>query len=627
MKVLSWVFLTAAVTLTASGQEWQSSRVFVDPVTDRLEYTRDGAGNRIPDFSYAGFRGGVEAPPTVPAVRSLTPVAGDNTPRIQAVLDTIAALTPDSRGIRGALLLAPGTYEIHGTLRITGSGVILRGSGDGADPAFNTILLGKGDSPHQRTVLVAGGGSSTHWKEAVSGTTTAILDDTVHVGAQRFRVANPAPFAVGDNIILYHPCTAAWLTAIDSGGTHYTEPGAEPGVDVPWAVNSQPIAYNRFITAIHADTISIDAPLFNPFVRSLSAATIYKYARTGLRTLIGIEHLRIDIETAGGTDENHAWDAIEMSLVEDCWITSCTALHFGQAGFVTRTATRVTIDSCKALDPVSVITGERRYNFNMYDGSQLILVSNALATEGRHDFVSNGASWTSGCVFVDCRSERAHASSEGHRRWTTGFLYDNVVFASANVSLVLALYNRGNYGTSHGWAIAHSVAWRCDAGGKTIVVQQPPTGQNYAIGCFGVVTGVKPPAPFAEPEGFIEGTDRPGLVPRSLYRAQLAERLSGPTGIDQGERAPLPEQPELLPAYPNPFNGSTSIGYTLAFPGMVRLSIVDLLGREVALLVHGTSAAGLHRVQWEAGEHASGVYLCRLETGTAVRSTKVMLLR
>jgi len=54
---------------------------------------------------------------------------------------------------------------------------------------------------------------------------------------------------------------------------------------------------------------------------------------------------------------------------------------------------------------------------------------------------------------------------------------------------------------------------------------------------------------------------------------------------------------------------------------------VDLLGREVALLVHGTSAAGLHRVQWEAGERASGVYLCRLETGTAVRSTKVMLLR
>jgi hypothetical protein len=627
MKVLSWVSLLATVVLTACGQEWHSSRVVVNPVSGRLEYTADGAGNRIPDFSHAGYKGGVEAPPVVPAVRSLTPITGDNTARIQAALDTIAALTPDGRGIRGALLLAPGLYEIHGTLRISGSGVVLRGAGDGADPAFNTILLGKGDTPHQRTILVAGGGNSTRWKEAVSGTTTAILDDTVHVGARRFRVANPAPFAAGDNIILYHPCTAAWLTAIDSGGSHYTEPGAEPGVDVPWTVNSQPIAYNRFITAVHADTISVDAPLFNPFVRSLSAATIYKYARTGVRTSIGIEHLRIDIETAGGTDENHAWNAIEMSLAEDCWITSCTALHFGQAGFVTRTATRITIDSCKALEPVSVITGERRYNFNMYDASQLILVSNALATEGRHDFVSNGASWTSGCVFLDCRSEGAYASSEGHRRWTTGFLYDNVVFTSANVPLVLGLYNRGHYGTSHGWAIAHSVAWRCDVGSRTIIVQQPPTGQNYAIGCTGVVTGLKPPAPFAEPEGFIEGTNRPGLVPRSLYRAQLAERLTGPTGIDRGEAAPLPRQPELLPAYPNPFNGSTTIGYALTGPDVIRLSIVDLLGREVALLVHGKSDAGLHHVQWEAGKHASGVYLCRLETARAVRGVKVMLLR
>jgi hypothetical protein len=346
-----------------------------------------------------------------------------------------------------------------------------------------------------------------------------------------------------------------------------------------------------------------------------------------LCTNIGIEHLRIDIETAGGTDENHAWNAIAMSLVEDCWIRKCTALHFGHAGFITQTATRITIDSCSAFEPISIITGERRYNFDMSDASQLVLVSNALATEGRHDYVSNGASWTSGCVFLDCRSERAHASSEGHRRWTTGFLYDNVVFTSANVSLVLGLYNRGNYGTSHGWAIAHSVAWRCDVGTRTIIVQKPPTGQNYAIGCTGVVTGAKPPAPFAEPEGFIEGTNRAGLVPRSLYRAQLEERLGHPTGTGRNEASPLPQEFRLLDPFPNPFNGSTSIAYALADPETIRLSIVDILGREVALLTEGRMGAGMHRVQWEPRAQASGIYLCRLETGRSTYSTKVMLLR
>jgi hypothetical protein len=624
-QLICGILLFSAAALY--GEEWQSSRVRVDPSTGRLVYISDSAGNRIPDFSYAGYKGGGVDPPAVPVARTLSPAAGDNTARIQAVLDTIALLAPDSRGMRGALLLSAGVFEIHGTLRLSGSGVVLRGMGDGADPTGNTILVGKGNIPAQRTIIVAGSGSSSRWKEAVSGTTTSILDDTVRVGERRFRVANPAAFAAGDNIVIYHPCTGAWLAAIDSGGSHYTESGAEAGVDVPWTVNSQPILYNRFITAIRGDTITIDAPVFNPLVRALSSAYIYRYARTGLRTNIGIEHLRIDIETAGGTDEDHAWNAIELSLVEDCWVTSCTALHFGQAGFVTRTATRITMDSCKALEPVSVITGERRYNFNMYDGSQLILVRNALTTEGRHDYVSNGASWTSGCVFLDCRSEGTHASSEGHRRWTTGFLYDNVVFRSAHVSLVLGLYNRGHYGTSHGWGIAHSVAWNCDVGDRTLIVQQPPTGQNYAIGCTGVVTGVKPPAPFLEPEGFIEGTNRPGLVPVSLYRAQLRDRLENPVAVGRSETAPLPEECRLMSAFPNPFNGSTSIGYTIPAPGNVRITIVDLLGREVDILSDGRAEAGVHRVNWEAGAYASGVYVCRLQTGQTVQTAKIMHLR
>ncbi|NEE02439.1 CBM96 family carbohydrate-binding protein [Phytoactinopolyspora halotolerans] len=55
-----------------------------------------------------------------------------------------------------------------------------------------------------------------------------------------------------------------------------------------------------------------------------------------------------------------------------------------------------------------------------------------------------------------------------------------------------------------------------------IVVQQPPTAQNWAIGCAGTVTGV---GAFDHPPGKIEGANQPGLTPASLYRAQRQQRL------------------------------------------------------------------------------------------------------
>ena len=116
----------------APGQ-WQSSRVFYSG--GRLTYAVDAAGNRIPDYSYAGYKYSEAALPNVPEVLRLSPAAGDNTARIQQALDQVGARTPDANGIRGALVLSPGTYEIRGTVRVNRSGVVLRGAGDGGASA------------------------------------------------------------------------------------------------------------------------------------------------------------------------------------------------------------------------------------------------------------------------------------------------------------------------------------------------------------------------------------------------------------------------------------------------------------------------------------------------------------
>src|SRR5690606_24640145 len=84
----------------------------------RLEYAPDYLGNRIPDYSHAGYRGGGVPIPDVPVVRVLEPVPGDNTARIQAAINELAAMPLDENGFRGAILLKRGTYEIAGTLHI-----------------------------------------------------------------------------------------------------------------------------------------------------------------------------------------------------------------------------------------------------------------------------------------------------------------------------------------------------------------------------------------------------------------------------------------------------------------------------------------------------------------------------
>jgi len=633
MMRLLW-FEILLVCASVAQPRWQSAIVYYG-ADSLLHYVRDAAGNCIPDFSYAGYRGGLEQIPEIPVVRRIQPIAGDNTTHIQSAIQEVGNLPPDANGWRGALLLEAGRYEVRGTIYLNFSGVVLRGVGDGEDTLTSTILWGRGDSPHQRTILVAGGGGTTKWADKVQGTQTNITSDTILVGERAFDVANSAPFRVGDNIIIYHPCTEAWLQAIDYGGTHTGESGAEPD-DVPWAVGSQPLVFNRYITAIDGNRISIDAPLFNTLIKTLAQSYIYKYARAGLKTRIGIENLRIDIETSGGVDENHAWQALDLFLIEDAWVANCTFLHFGQSGIRCNTASRITISNCRALDPVSLIEGERRYNFNIYTASQQILFKECHATNGRHHYVSNGTTWTSGCVFLDCTSAGAYTSSEGHRRWSMGLLWDNHVEqdgprAGLNPRL-LGLYNRGYYGTSHGWGVAHSVAWNCDVANGDLIVQKPPTAQNYAIGCYGAhITGNQPWAPFAEPEGYVEGSNRALIEPRSLYLAQLEERRRQNLTV-VGAKSTMPSAIRVCYSYPNPFNNSTNIVMELAGPADVTIQIYDFRGQRVRRFTLPHRPAGMVQAPWDGSDDnrhrlASGVYLGIVTAGTQRIPVKLLLLK
>lgn len=90
----------------------------------------------------------------------------------------------------------------------------------------------------------------------------------------------------------------------------------------------------------------------------------------------------------------------------------------------------------------------------------------------------------------------------------------------------------------------------------------------------------------------------------------------------------VPDRTELLPNYPNPFNPSTTIQYTLADPGAVRLEVYTITGQRVAVLVdEAGQTAGRHSVVFDAGHLASGLYLYRLQAGSTIQTRKMMLIK
>ncbi|MYE05248.1 MAG: T9SS type A sorting domain-containing protein, partial [Bacteroidetes bacterium SB0662_bin_6] len=88
-----------------------------------------------------------------------------------------------------------------------------------------------------------------------------------------------------------------------------------------------------------------------------------------------------------------------------------------------------------------------------------------------------------------------------------------------------------------------------------------------------------------------------------------------------------PEEVSLGQNYPNPFNPETAIRYALPKTGEVRLTVYDLLGHEVAMLVDGLQSAGFHTVRFDGSGLPSGPYVYRLQAGNRIFTRTMILLK
>ena len=88
-----------------------------------------------------------------------------------------------------------------------------------------------------------------------------------------------------------------------------------------------------------------------------------------------------------------------------------------------------------------------------------------------------------------------------------------------------------------------------------------------------------------------------------------------------------PTTVQLLEAYPNPFNPSTTFSFTIPQSSLINLSVYNLLGREIVTLVNEKRAAGTYTEQWDAAGLPSGVYFYRMRAGDFVETKKLVLVR
>ncbi|MGH2574123.1 MAG: T9SS type A sorting domain-containing protein, partial [Ignavibacteria bacterium] len=89
----------------------------------------------------------------------------------------------------------------------------------------------------------------------------------------------------------------------------------------------------------------------------------------------------------------------------------------------------------------------------------------------------------------------------------------------------------------------------------------------------------------------------------------------------------IPERHYLYQNYPNPFNPNSKIKFQISKLGYVELTVFDILGREVAVLVNEELKAGTYEVYFDGTNFTSGVYFYRLEAGDYTETRKMVLVK
>jgi hypothetical protein len=251
--------------------------------------------------------------------------------------------------------------------------------------------------------------------------------------------------------------------------------------------------------------------------------------------------------------------------------------------------------------------------------------------------VATGFASLEGTAFASTEGLGILRSVNGGKSWTKAF--DSLDVTS--LSGIVARGGRLIAGASGGPRISddQGLTWKLSATGMVGIAPTALTvygnlifattsasglyvSTDNAVTWHAVGQGLPPTAVLAV---ITDGTDvYVGTALAGIWRRPLSEVLSFPPA-PAGE--PLAGDGILSQNYPNPFNPSTVIHYRLAADNHVTLTVYDVLGREVALLVNEREDAGAHTVRFDGSGRAAGCYFYRVVAGTQIETRKMLLVK
>jgi hypothetical protein len=472
----------------------------------KLVYKVLPTGERIMDFSHAGYMGGGVALPAVPVRESVEPSGGDDTARIQAAIDAVSALHLKN-GSRGAVLLAPGVYPCSRTLTIAADGVVLRG---GASRGNNRSTIKMVGSPHNAITVARKGG-----ERPVEGFRTRVADAYFPAGTTRLTVADATGFGPGDTISIRKTVTAEWVKFMGMDDL------VRDGKPQTWLAPGRVLATERTITAVDGKTITLDVPLSDSYDARFAGpqgTAVVKIKRVWL-TQVGVEHLHVESPPQAIEHTRPHFTALRITG-QDCWARDvlCDETMTSIAVHGRRITLREVFVNRKARAQGASRPGE------IEPGATQTLVDRCGVTADNVWFAWTGSTTPGPLVLLNCTFQ-GDSRTESHHRWATGMLYDSCKAPDGSFEF----RNRGSMGSGHGWSMGFGVVWNCTA--KEYIVQRPPGSANWLIGSIG--TSRLSPRPFGQgpnlPEGIVDSQGM-HVDPPSLYLAQLAERL-GPQAL------------------------------------------------------------------------------------------------
>lgn len=513
----------------------------------------DGQGRFFHDFSYAGYKMGMQDIPVITNnIVDITqpPYNADNTGSTNVT--TIIQTALNNMGIAGGgvVYLPEGTYNIAvessktNALHIMYDNVVLRGAG-----TDKTFIVNTSTNIRNKHVIYITPSGTSPWNTPVGSVIP--LSQDVPQGSFVVPLNNVTGLAVGDMVIIATDCTPEFI--------------AEHQATALWDSSVSGQRYCRIIQSVNPAnmTVTIDIPI-RYTVKTRDNARMYKI-KSQVRGS-GIEDLSIgnvqNPKINGFSDDDYAFEVpgtgayevhfshfITVRNAQDCWIRNVSSfkpesnvhdIHLLSNGIYLHESKNVTITDCSLANPQYRGGGGNGYMYTLAGND--CLISNSSSTRARHSY-SFKYMYAHGNVLLRCRGVDSRLSADFHMYLSMANLFDSFV---SDGDYIEAVFRPRSSMPSHGYTTTETVFWNTQGikahPVKNFLIHSLQWKHGYIIGTSGVVNNIvtQPFSGIADfglaydtsPEDWKEGLgsgDR--LLPQSLYEDQLNKRQSNPNYV------------------------------------------------------------------------------------------------